>query len=62
VQNPVGTGGLVRWSTGGSSFDYIECGVRSLHLLRLEIKDEDGNFLDLQGTAFSMTLLFSDGE
>jgi hypothetical protein len=56
----VGTGGLVRWSTGGSSFDYIECGVRSLHLLRLEIKDEDGNFLDLQGTAFSMTLLFSD--
>jgi hypothetical protein len=58
----VGTGGLVRWSTGGSSFDYIECGVRSLHLLRLEIKDEDGNFIDLQGTAFSMTLLFSDGE
>ena len=58
----VGYSGLVRWSTGGSSFDYIECGVRSLHLLRLEIKDEDGNFIDLQGTAFSMTLLFSDGE
>ena len=58
----VGYSGLVRWSTGGSSFDYIECGVRSLHLLRLEIKDADGNFIDLQGTAFSMTLLFSDGE
>jgi len=58
----VGYGGLVRWSTGGSSFDYIECGVRSLHLLRLELKDSDGNLLDLQGTAFSMTLLFSDGE
>ena len=58
----VGYGGLVRWSTGGSSFDYIECGVRSLHLIRLELKDADGNFLDLQGTAFSMTLLFSDGE
>ena len=58
----VGFGGLVRWSTGGSSFDYIECGVRSLHLIRLELKDADGNFIDLQGTAFSMTLLFSDGE
>ena len=43
----VGYGGLVRWSTGGSSFDYIECGVRSLHLLRLELKDADGNLLDL---------------
>ena len=58
----VGYGGLVRWSTGGSSFDYVECGVRSLHLLRLELKDADGNLLDLAGTAFSMTLLFSDGE
>jgi hypothetical protein len=56
----VGYSGLVRWSTGGSSFDYIECGVRSLHLLRLELKDADGNLLDLQGTAFSMTLLFSE--
>jgi hypothetical protein len=56
----VGYGGVVRWSTGGSSFDYIECGVRSLHLLRLELKDSDGNLLDLQGTAFSMTLLFSE--
>ncbi|HSG20859.1 MAG TPA: hypothetical protein VLA31_08830 [Burkholderiaceae bacterium] len=58
----VGYGGLVRWSTGGSSFDCIECGVRSLHVLRLELKDADGNLLDLAGTAFSMTLLFSDGE
>jgi hypothetical protein len=56
----VGYGGLVRWSTGGSSFDYIESGVRSLHLLRLELRDADGNLLDLQGTAFSMTLLFSE--
>jgi hypothetical protein len=56
----VGYSGLVRWSTGGSSFDYIECGVRSLHLLRLELKDADGNLLDLQGTAFSLTLLFSE--
>jgi hypothetical protein len=56
----VGTGALVRWSTSGSSYDYIECGVRSLHLLRLELKDADGHLLDLQGTAFSMTLLFSD--
>jgi len=56
----VGYGGLVRWSTGGSSFDYSECGVRSLHLLRLELKDADGNLLDLQNTAFSLTLLFAD--
>jgi hypothetical protein len=55
-----GYGGLIRWSTGGSSFDYIECGVRSLHLLRLELKDADGHLLDLQGTAFSLTLLFSE--
>jgi hypothetical protein len=56
----VGYGGLVRWSTGGSSYDYIECGVRSLQLLRLELRDADGIFLDLAGTAFSLTLLFSD--
>jgi hypothetical protein len=55
-----GYGGLIRWSTGGSSFDYIECGVRSLHLLRLELKDADGNLLDLQGTAFCLTLLLSE--
>jgi hypothetical protein len=56
----VGFSGLVRWSTGGSSFDFIECGVRSLHVLRLELKDPDGNLLDLQSTAFSLTLLFSE--
>ena len=56
----VGYGGLIRWSTSGSSFDYIECGVRSIHLLRLELKDADGNLLDLQGTSFSLTLLFSE--
>jgi hypothetical protein len=57
-----GYGGLVRWDTSGSPFDFIECGVRSLHLLRLELKDADGNLLDLAGTAFSMTLLFSADE
>ena len=56
----VGFAGLCRWSTSGSSFDYIECGVRSLHVLRLELKDADGNLLDLQSTAFSLTLLFSE--
>jgi hypothetical protein len=56
----VGYSGLVRSSTGGSSFDHMECGVRSLHLLRLELKDTNGNLLDLQGTAFSMTLRFSE--
>ena len=56
----VGFSSLCRWSTGGSSFDYIECGVRSLHVLRLELKDADGNLLDLQSTAFSLTLLFSE--
>jgi hypothetical protein len=52
--------GLVPWSTGGSSFDYVERGVRSVHILRLALKDADGNLLDLQGTAFSTTLLFSE--
>ena len=56
----VGYSGLVRWSIGASNVDYIECGVRSLHLLRLELRDADSNLLDLQGTAFSMTLLFSE--
>jgi hypothetical protein len=61
---PVDTGysGLVRWSSSGSPYDFVECGVRSLHLLRLELKDADGNLLDLAGTAFSMTLLFSAEE
>jgi hypothetical protein len=29
-------------------------------VLRLELKDADGNLLDLQSTAFSLTLLFSE--
>jgi len=55
-----GYGGLVRWQTSGSEHDYIECGVRSLRNLRLELRDSDGALLDLGGTAFSMTILFSD--
>jgi len=57
-----GYGGLVRWSTSGSPFDFVEVGVRSLHLVSLVLKDADGNLLDLAGTAFSMTLLFSADE
>jgi len=55
-----GYGGLVRWSTSGSEYDYVECGVRSLHMLRLELRDSNNQLLDLAGTAFSLTLLFSD--
>ena len=55
-----GYGGLVRWQTSGSEHDYVECGVRSLRLLRLELRDSDGVLLDLQGTTWSCTLLFSD--
>jgi len=55
-----GYGGLVRWSTSGSEYDYIECGVRSLHTLRLELRDGEGQLLDLAGTSFSLTLLFSE--
>ena len=55
-----GYGGLVRWQSSGSDHDYVECGVRSLRLLRLELRDADGVLLDLQGTAWSCTLLFSD--
>lgn len=55
-----GYGGLVRWQTSGSEHDYIECGVRSMRMLRLELRDSDGTLLDLAGTSFSMTLLFSD--
>jgi len=55
-----GYGGLVRWQASGSEHDYVDCGVRSLRLLRLELRDADGILLDLQGTAWSCTLLFSD--
>ena len=55
-----GYGGLVRWSTSGSEYDYVECGVRSLHMLRLELRDSNNQLLDLAGTAFSLTLLFSE--
>jgi hypothetical protein len=55
-----GYGGLVRWQTSGSQHDFVECGVRSLRLLRLELRDADGVLLDLQGTSWSCTLLFSD--
>jgi len=56
----VGYSGLVRWSTSGSEYDHVDCGVRSLHMLRLELRDSNNQLLDLAGTSFSLTLLFSD--
>ncbi len=55
-----GYGGLVRWSTRGSEFDYIERGVNNLHMFHPELQESDGLLLDFACTDFSLTLPFAD--
>ena len=51
-------GSLLVWTGSHGDHDYIECGVRSIKTLKLELRDARGNLLDLKGTSWSATLIF----
>jgi hypothetical protein len=55
----VGCGAVMHTEHSGSSYDYIDVGSTTLKMLRFELKDARGNYVDLRGGHWSMTLLFA---
>ena len=53
-----GYGSLVHHQGSGSEHDFFEVGVSCLTTLTIELKDVLGNELNLNGTAWSCTLIF----
>ncbi len=43
----------------GSQYDYIDVGSTTLNMLTFELKDARGNFIDLRGGNWSMTLILA---
>jgi len=54
----VGYGGLVQASLSGSEHDCVEAGCHSLSSVKLSLHDVAGNELNLNGGAWSATLVF----
>ena len=54
----VGYGGAIHWYMSGSEHESVECGVNSLTVLKVQLKDVDGNLIDLEGGQWSATLIF----
>ncbi len=58
IPDDLGNHGSVHWCMSGSEHTSIECGVHSLSVLQLELRDVAGNFIDLRGGRWSCTLMF----
>ena len=54
----VGYGGAIHWYMSGSEHDSVEVGVNCLSVLKVQLKDVDGNLIVLQGGRWSATLIF----
>jgi hypothetical protein len=52
-------GGLLTYEHSGSNYDYIDVGSTTLKMLEFELKDARGNFVDLKGGNWSMTLVLA---
>ena len=52
-------GAPLQYEHSGSSYDYIDIGSTTLKMLNFELKDARGNFIDLRGGNWSMTLVFA---
>jgi hypothetical protein len=52
-------GAVLHFQTGGNMYDHIDVGSTTLKMLKFELKDSRGNFVDLKGGHWSMTLLFA---
>jgi hypothetical protein len=55
----VAYGAALQYEHSGSSYDYIDVGSTTLKMLNFELKDAKGNFIDLRGGNWSMTLVFA---
>jgi hypothetical protein len=55
----VAYGGVLHAEHGGSSYDYIDVGSTTLKMLKFELKDARGNFVDMRGGHWSMTLVLA---
>ena len=51
--------GILHYEHSGSSYDYIDIGSTTLKMLRFELKDAQGNFVNLKGGHWSMTLVLA---
>ena len=54
-----GYGSVLHYEHGGNMYDHIDVGSTTLKMLKFELRDARGNFVDLKGGQFSMTLLFA---
>ena len=55
----VGYGAVCSFSSSGNMYDHIDVGSTTLKMLKFELKDSRGNFVDLKGGHWSMTLVFA---
>jgi hypothetical protein len=55
----VGYGAVLHYEHSGSSYDYIDVGSTTLKMLTFELKDARGNFVNLKGGHWSMTLVLA---
>ena len=53
-----GYGGAIHFYMSGAEHEAIECGVNSLTVIKVVIKDVDGNEIDPKGGHWSMALIF----
>jgi len=54
----VGYGGSIHFYMAGSEHEAVECGVNSLNVIKVLVKDVDGLEIDPKGGHWSMTLIF----
>ena len=54
----VGYGGSIHFYMSGAEHEAVECGVNSLTVIKIVIKDVDGIEIDPKGGHWSMTIIF----
>ena len=54
----VGYGGSIHFYMSGSEHESVECGVNSLSVIKVDVKDVNGIEIDRQGGNWSMTMIF----
>ena len=53
-------GSLIKYHASGFSHDYIEIGAGAVRTLQFELRDAYGELLNMQGSNWSMTILFAE--
>jgi hypothetical protein len=52
-------GSVITWQHSGGGHDYIDVGAQSIRTLTVELRDARCNIIDLQGSHWSFTIVFS---